>query len=209
MPAKLKLTFSLVDQIVELKRDCLCDADIIAAIGVHQATFYRLLKEGENAKTGVKRALYEELKKAEAQYWTAAAWLLERKYSVEYCKMELKAEEADNASVQLMLGLVIEPMADDSDGEGGGELAEPAEHGRPDARGEDRPYPWGYAGEREQAYRCRALGTVAEHWHDQEQRHRNVQQAAHQRRITKRKGPPFGLRSRHDLVRAYELVYRH
>ena len=31
-----------------------------------------------------------------------------------------KAEEADNAPVQLTLGLVIEPMADDSDGEGGG-----------------------------------------------------------------------------------------
>jgi len=62
MPAKLKLTYALVEQIVELKRDGLCDADIIAAIGVHQATFYHWLKEGENAKTGVKRALYEELK---------------------------------------------------------------------------------------------------------------------------------------------------
>ena len=111
--------------------------------------------------------------------------------------------------VRLTLGLVIEPMADDSDGERGGELAEPAEHGRPDARGEDCPYPRAYAGEREQAYRCRTLGTVADHWHDQEQRHRNVQQTANQRRITKREGPPLGLRSRHDLVRAYELVYRH
>ena len=91
MPAKLKLTRKLVDQIVELKRDGLCDADIIAAIGVNQSTFYRWLKEGEDAKTGVKRALYEELTKAEAQdkrclrttikdaatsrarYWTAAA----------------------------------------------------------------------------------------------------------------------------------------
>ena len=35
MPAKLKLTYDLVAQIVELKRDGLCDADIIAAIGVH------------------------------------------------------------------------------------------------------------------------------------------------------------------------------
>ena len=39
MPAKLKLTYALVEQIVKLKRDGLCDADIIAAIGVHQATF--------------------------------------------------------------------------------------------------------------------------------------------------------------------------
>ena len=43
MPAKLKLTYALVEQIVELKRDGLCDADIIAAIGVHQVTFYRWL----------------------------------------------------------------------------------------------------------------------------------------------------------------------
>ncbi len=138
MPAKLKLTYDLVAQIVELKRDGLCDADIIAAIGVHQATFYRWLKEGENAKTGVKRALYEELKKAEAQYkrcllttiksaaesraqyWTAAAWLLERKYPMEYGKMERKADDGDNAPVQLVLDFTIEPVADDDeDGEDG------------------------------------------------------------------------------------------
>lgn len=46
MPAKLKLTRKLVDRIVELKRDGLCDADIIAEIGVHPSTFYRWLKEG-------------------------------------------------------------------------------------------------------------------------------------------------------------------
>ena len=138
MPAKLKLTYALVEQIVELKRDGLCDADIIAAIGVHQATFYRWLKEGENAKTGVKRALYEELKKAEAQYkrcllttiksaaesraqyWTAAAWLLERKYPMEYGKMERKADDGDNAPVQLVLDFTIEPVADDDEDGGDG-----------------------------------------------------------------------------------------
>lgn len=134
MPAKLKLTYDLVAQIVELKRDGLCDADIIAAIGVHPATFYRWLKEGETARIGVKRALYEEIKKAEAyykksllttiksaaesraQYWTAAAWLLERKYPMEYGKMERKADDSGDAPVQLTLGIVIEPMADDKDG---------------------------------------------------------------------------------------------
>ena len=39
MPAKLKLTRKLVNQIVELKRDGLCDADIIAVICVHPSTF--------------------------------------------------------------------------------------------------------------------------------------------------------------------------
>ena len=128
---KTKLTYDLVAQCVELKRDGLCDADIIAALGVHPSTFYRWLKDGEEAKTGVKRALYDELKKAEseykrtllttiksaaesrAQFWTAAAWLLERKYPMQFGKMERRADDAKDAPVQLTLGLVVEPMADD------------------------------------------------------------------------------------------------
>ena len=136
MPRKKKLTYELVEQICDLKRDGLCDADIIAAIEVHPSTFYRWLKDGEEASSGVKRALYDELKKAEAaykhgllttikgaaesraQFWTAAAWLLERKYPMEYGRMDRKNEEETNAPVQLTLGLVIEPMADD-EGENG------------------------------------------------------------------------------------------
>lgn len=50
------------------------------------------------------------------QYWTAAAWLLERKYPMEYGRMERRADDAKDAPAQLTLGLVIEPMADDADG---------------------------------------------------------------------------------------------
>lgn len=132
---KTKLTYEIVAQAVQLKRDGLCDADIIAALGVHPSTFYRWLKDGEEAKTGVKRALCEELKKAEseykrcllttiksaaesrAQYWTAAAWLLERKYPMEYGKMERKADDGKDEPIQLSLGIVIEPMAGDEDGD--------------------------------------------------------------------------------------------
>ena len=135
MPAKLKLTYALVEQIVELKRDGLCDADIIAAIGVHQATFYRWLKEGENAKTGVKRALYEELKKAEAQYkrcllttiksaaesraqyWTAAAWLLERKYPNEYAQTTRRAEVEADEVPKITLGVEVHVAGGDGDGD--------------------------------------------------------------------------------------------
>lgn len=136
---KTKLTRQIVDQAVELKRDGLVDADIIAALGVHPSTFYRWLKDGEEAKSGLKRALCDELKKAEseykrtllttiksaaesrAQFWTAAAWLLERKYPMEYGKMERKADDAKDAPVQLTLGLVIEPMADDDGGDADGD----------------------------------------------------------------------------------------
>lgn len=134
---KTKLTKEIVAKAVELKRDGLCDADIIAAIGVHPSTFYRWLKDGEEARSGLKRALCDELKKAEsqykrtllttiksaaesrAQYWTAAAWLLERKYPMEYGRMERRSDDAKDAPVQLTLGLVIEPMADGDEDEGG------------------------------------------------------------------------------------------
>ena len=59
---KTKLAYDLVAQCVALKRDDLCDADIVAASGVHPSTFYRWLKDGEEAKTGVKRALYDVLR---------------------------------------------------------------------------------------------------------------------------------------------------
>jgi hypothetical protein len=133
----LDLPFTPASVIVGLRQPN-GDADIIAAIGVHPSTFYRWLKDGEEAKTGVKRALYDELKKAEsqykrcllttiksaaesrAQYWTAAAWLLERKYPMEYGKMERKADDGDNAPVQLVLDFTIEPVADDDEDGGGG-----------------------------------------------------------------------------------------
>ena len=69
MPAKLKLTYALIKQIVELKRDGLCDADIIASLGAYPSTFYTWIKDGEEAKSGVKRALYTELKLDSQPEW--------------------------------------------------------------------------------------------------------------------------------------------
>lgn len=83
----------------------------------------RVIRRTKKAEAQYKRCLLTTIKSAaesRAQYWTAAAWLLERKYPMEYGKMERKADDSDNAPVQLTLGLVIEPMADDTDGEGGG-----------------------------------------------------------------------------------------
>ena len=56
------------------------------------------------------------------QYWTAAAWLLERKFPMEFGKMERKADDAKEEPVQLTLDLPIEPMIDDEeDGSAEGE----------------------------------------------------------------------------------------
>ena len=136
---KTKLTREMVEAAIELRSCGLNDCDIIDALGVHQSTFYRWLKEGEDARPGtLKRALSEGLKKAtvgykrvllttvkdasgKPQYWTAAAWLLERKFPHEYGKMERKADDATDAPVQLVLDFTIEPMIEDGgeDGDGG------------------------------------------------------------------------------------------
>ena len=132
---KTKLTYEMVDRAVALKKDGLCDADIIKALGVHKSTFYRWLKEGEDARAGsAKRELCDQLKKAEVDYkknllvtirnasmrpqhWTAAAWLLERKYPLEFGKPDRREEKADEP-VQLTLGLELEVMTDEDDGGG-------------------------------------------------------------------------------------------
>ena len=137
---KTKLTFEMVETAIELKEDGLNDTDIIDALGVHPSTFYRWLKDGETARqSSAKRALCEGLKKANVgykrsllttvreasgkpQYWTAAAWLLERKFPMEFGKMERKADDAKEEPVQLTLDLPIEPMIDDEeDGSAEGE----------------------------------------------------------------------------------------
>ena len=132
---KTKLTYEMVDRAVALKKDGLCDADIIKALGVHKSTFYRWLKEGEDARSGsAKRALCDQLKKAEVDYkknllvtirnasmrpqhWTAAAWLLERKYPLEFGKTDRREEKADEP-VQLTLGLELEVMTDEDEDAG-------------------------------------------------------------------------------------------
>ena len=103
MARRAKLTQEMVDEAIRLKGDGLADADIICALGIHPSTFYRWKNEPKNR---LQRELGEGLKKEEAefkhtllttiraaalarnQYWTAAAWLLERKYPDEYGKAD-------------------------------------------------------------------------------------------------------------------------
>ena len=104
MARRPKLTQEMVDEAIALKADGLTNGDIICALGIHESTFYRWIGDPKNK---LQRELSEGAKKggvelqadaahdhplggalARNQYWTAAAWLLERKYPDEFGKAE-------------------------------------------------------------------------------------------------------------------------
>lgn len=124
---KPKLTEEMVDQAIKLKADGLSNGDIICALGVHESTFYRWIGDPKNK---LQRELSEGLKKEEAefkhtllttirsaalsrsQYWTAAAWLLERKYPDEYGKADRRGDEVAAGDVvpKIVLGVAVKPV---------------------------------------------------------------------------------------------------
>lgn len=99
--------------------------------GIHEATLYRWLNKPSSK---LHRALGESLKKAEADYkrtllttireaalrkngqWTAAAWLLERKYPDEYAQTARDRGERAETAPQIVLGVAVgasKPEADE------------------------------------------------------------------------------------------------
>lgn len=135
-----KLTEELIEQMTELKGDGLSNKDICRAVGIHEATLCRWLSKPSGR---LHRALGESLKKAEADYkrmllttireaatkkngqWTAAAWLLERKYPDEYAQTTRDKGERAEVAPQIVLGVAVgaaKPKADEDEleGEAGG-----------------------------------------------------------------------------------------
>ena len=122
--AKPKCTQELIDKAAEMKRHGLTNKDICQALCISETTFYRWLQKPTNK---LHRALSESLKKAEADYkgellrsieetatrvknpqWTAAAWLLERKYPDEYAQTTRKNEDAGEDAPQIVLGVTVQ-----------------------------------------------------------------------------------------------------
>ena len=100
---KDKCTAEVVRKAVKLKKGGAPNKSIAAALGIHEATFYRWVG---TPKTANQRELSESLKKAEADYdnallgiiakaaqerdWKAAAWLMERRYPELYARPEVR-----------------------------------------------------------------------------------------------------------------------
>ena len=127
---KPKITEDLIKIICELKVKGMSNKDICMAVGIHEATLYRWLNK---PSARLHRVLSEEFKKAEArykqelldtirgaalakrQYWTAAAWLLERKYPDEFGRPETRktAVESEDAP-KIVLGVEVRTATGDS-----------------------------------------------------------------------------------------------
>ena len=135
-----KLTEEMVERAIALKADGLSNGDIVCALGIHESTFYRWIGQ---PRTKLQRELSEGLKKEESdfkrtllttirsaalarnQYWTAAAWLLERKYPDEYGKADRRRDDADGgAAPKIVLGVVARPVQERLPlGDGGADAA--------------------------------------------------------------------------------------
>ena len=126
---KPKLTYKMVEQAIDMKAHGLSNVDICRGLGISETAWYNWLKDPD---TKPKLALVEGLKKAEAEYkevlldrikgasekpqhWTAAAWLLERKYPDEYGKAERTREDKADDAPQIVLGVNIEVAGGDAE----------------------------------------------------------------------------------------------
>ena len=109
---KDKCTAEVVRKAVKLKKGGAPNKSIAAALGIHEATFYRWTN---TPKTESQRELSESLKRAEADYdnallgiiakaaqerdWKAAAWLLERRYPELYARPDVRLKMIQEGQV--------------------------------------------------------------------------------------------------------------
>lgn len=113
MPRKSKLTRELIEQAAKLIEEGNYQSHVAQALGIHEDTWYRWMREGAQTKNGLKRRFYEAVKKAEARAiarnvaliqkaaqegnWQAAAWWLERKFPDEWGKKDKLGLEGNGA----------------------------------------------------------------------------------------------------------------
>jgi transposase len=102
---KSKLTPQLIKDAVKLLKGGSYVSTVCEFIGIDPSTWYRWMREGKKAKSGLKSQFYHAIKKADAeaeirmvtdiqkianenQTWQALAWMLERKYPERWGRRE-------------------------------------------------------------------------------------------------------------------------
>ncbi|WP_417118864.1 helix-turn-helix domain-containing protein [Olsenella phocaeensis] len=129
--ARPKISQEMIDRAAKLKRSGLTNKDICAALGITEQTFYRWLSK---PSCKLHRSLSESIKKAEADYkaellqtilttatreknpqWTAAAWLLERKYPDEYAQTTRQRDDGREDVPQIVLGVEVRTVEGGND----------------------------------------------------------------------------------------------
>ena len=104
MGTTTKLTRKLIERAVELKKRHLPVSRIAMSLGITRDTWYRWLREGESAHTGLQRQFYLRIHEAQAEEqlellgcirgaadkgtWGAATWILERQYPKDWGKRD-------------------------------------------------------------------------------------------------------------------------
>jgi len=123
---KTKLTSELQKQICDLIKRGNYTKTACLAVGIDESCYYKWIKRGEEAKTGIYFQFVQSIKRvqeeAKVRYlerireaadngnWTAAAWFLERKYPDEWGKkekhtLEGKMEQKHSGKIDLNIDL--------------------------------------------------------------------------------------------------------
>jgi len=122
MGRKSKLTKELIKEASKMVAAGNYIKDVYPILGIDESTWYRWLKEGERAKSGIKREFYKAIKKAEKDAiarnvaliqraaqegnWQAAAWWLERKYFEDWGRKDKVDLSADKDGFKVIVEYV-------------------------------------------------------------------------------------------------------
>ena len=122
MARRTKLSEELIKEAYELVASGNYIKDVYPILGIGEVTWYRWLREGEIAKSGLKRQFWQAIKKAEKEAiiknvavlqnaaeegnWHAAAWWLERRYYEDWGRKEKVDLAADKDGFKIVIEYV-------------------------------------------------------------------------------------------------------
>jgi transposase len=122
MARRTKLSEELIKEAYELVASGNYIKDVYPILGIGEVTWYRWLREGEIAKSGLKRQFWQAIKKAEKEAiiknvaviqkaaeegnWQAAAWWLERRYYEDWGRKEKVDLAADKDGFKIVIEYV-------------------------------------------------------------------------------------------------------